>query len=230
VELFAGEAEPMMAAGPWPAHSAAEVAFFPGERHGAQRRARRLFGRALRTWEYAGLTGAPDNARVEVGTCAGDLYVEMREPRRSCYFAVHMVRDGDEGPVVVDDGFHILLAGMQRHGLGLWIFHRQLWQARALGVKFIQTTAGRRASENGYYTWPRYGFDGPLPDAVRRRLPPPHRHARRVLDLMASAPGRAWWRRHGVTLQVAFDLADGSRSRRVFERYLREKLGLSGGT
>ena len=87
----------------------------------------------------------------------------------------------------------------------------------------IETTAGRRCGENGYYTWPRLGFEGPLSPRIERKLPPGLEHARTVLDLMACEKGRLWWSEHGETICVAFDLNVGSRSRDVFTRYLREK-------
>ncbi|HLA83390.1 MAG TPA: hypothetical protein VJL29_01235 [Thermoguttaceae bacterium] len=71
--------------------------------------------------------------------------------------------------------------------------------------------------------WPRYGFAGRLPRALRRRLPAPLTGAADVLDLMASPGGRAWWRRFGVTLNVVFDLRLHSRSQQVLTRYLAEK-------
>lgn len=114
---------------------------------------------------------------------------------------------------------------MQRNGLGLRIFRRQLAQAKALGIRRIEVTAGRSRVENGYYTWPRFGMNGPLPAEIRRALPPGLRSARSVLDLTESEPGRWWWKAHGTTVELAFDLSDGSRCWRVFHQYLRSRLG-----
>jgi len=182
----------------WKVHSAAsraEVVFLLGERRDALQVTVALFGRRLRRWEFAGLAGAPDDARVEVGTLAGDLYLEMHHE------------------------------SMQRNGLGLRIFCRQTCQAKALGVRRIEVTAGRGRAENGYYTWPRFGMDGPLPATVTEMLPPGLRSARSVLDLIQSEPGRWWWKAHGCRVDLAFDLSEGSRCWRVFQAYLRSRLG-----
>ena len=213
--------------GLWPARSRAEVRFSSGERQHAGQIARRLFGRSLPPWQYAGLTGAPDDARVEVGTCNRELYLETSDPIANRYRGHSYVRRVGIVLVVEKAGFHIQLRSMQRRGLGMRVFHRQLENAKALGVARIEAVAGRRHDENGYYTWPRFGFDGPLPEEVKRRLPPGLRRAAALLDLMACETGRRWWRRHGCTIPVAFDLADCSRSQEVFRRYVREKLRCS---
>jgi len=133
------------------------------------------------------------------------------------------VRQAQRSLVILSDGFHILRPHFQGCGLGLRVFARQLEHARRLGVGRIELVAGRRAYENGYYTWPRFGFDGPLPPFVRQILPPDLSRAQSVLDLMNGQAGRRWWKRYGVTLPVTFDLTRHSRSWEVFGRYLRER-------
>jgi len=200
----------------------ASVFFYSGERPGVEHTARRLFGRVPETWEYAGLAGAPDDARVDVGTLGGGLYLDMYRPWTACYRAVELVRRRGAGPVLVIDGMHIH-GSMRQKGLGLRIFARQLTTARNLGVTRIETTAGRRKSENGYYTWPRFGFDGPLPRRVKRHLPRRLVRAQNVLDLMECQTGRLWWRAYGISIRLAFDVTTQSRSWDVFRRYLGRK-------
>jgi hypothetical protein len=214
---------------PWPARSGAEVVFLPGERQAAKRIARRLFQCPLENWQYAGLTGAPDDATVEVGTLNGQLYIEMGDPIAAAYRAYYCVRREASQPVLINDGFHIHARGLQRRGFGSHVFLRQAMNAAALGIARIELVAGRRADENGYYTWPRLGFDGVLPDALREQLPIGVEDARTVLDVMESEKGRAWWRECGATIPVAFDLADGSRSRAVLARYVAAKMNFAGG-
>ncbi|HUT91348.1 MAG TPA: hypothetical protein VMY37_17750 [Thermoguttaceae bacterium] len=199
----------------------AKVGYFRGEKRDVQRIALRLFRRRLETWEYAGLAGAPDDAEVEVGTYNAGLYVEMFQPVTSCYHVVQLIRRADDGPVVVIDAFRVC-EPMRQKGLGSAIFARQLAAASALGAKRIETVAGRNGDENGYYTWPRFGFDGPLSDEIQQKLPLGLDLATNVLDLMRCQQGRQWWKAHGIPIRLAFDLADRSRSRRAFERYIRQ--------
>jgi hypothetical protein len=95
--------------------------------------------------------------------------------------------------------------------------------ARALGVTRIETDAGRGDHENGYYTWPRFGFDGPLPPRIHSMLPLGLTSAKSVLDLMDSKQGRQWWQKNGTSVQLVFEMAAQSRSWRVFEQYLVER-------
>lgn len=215
---------------PWLARSGAEVVFLPGERLAAQRIARRLFQRPLAAWEYAGLAGAPNGARVEVGASGRKLYIEMGDPAAAAYRAHYYVRRSAAQIVVINDGFHIPLRNLRRHGFGLCVFHRQVAAAAAMGVDRIELVAGRRHDENGYYTWPRFGFEGVLPARLRRMLPIGLSGARTVLDLMECEKGRRWWREHGVTICAAFDLRAGSRSLAAWDRYVQTKVNSASGT
>ncbi len=208
----------------WPARSRARVLVCQEEIREIRRITRQLFGRRLQPWEYAGLTGAPDTARVDVSTYRNGLYLEMGDPVGNRYRAIRLVRLVGSKLIIFNDGFHIHLLSMQRKGLGLQIFKRQLDNAVALSVRRIEAVAGRRHNENGYYTWPRFGFDGRLPGRVRGRLPMGLEHATTVLELIDAEKGRLWWREHGCTIRVRFDVADQSRSREVFRRYLRHRL------
>jgi len=54
------------------------------------------------------------------------------------------------------------------------------------------------------------------------RLPSRSR-AQSVLDLMDGEGGRRWWKEHGITMPLTFDLTRRSRSWEVFGCYLRER-------
>ena len=203
------------------ARSWARVVYYKGERSDAEGVAWKVFRCPVHMWQYAGLAGAPDDAEVEVGTLRGDLYLELHKPGADGYRGIQLIRSVRSLPVLINEALHIHRHNMRRRGLGLRIFHRQLIHAHALGIKRIETVAGRGKYENGYYTWPRFGFDGPLPIGIQRSLPPELAGARSVLDLMDRGNGRLWWREHGIPIRLAF-LVDGqSRSRLVFARYVR---------
>lgn len=210
--------------------SGAGVVFLAGEQTAAERIARRLFQRPLEMWEYAGLAGAPHDAQVEVGASGGELYLELAGPAAATYRAHFYVRRVAGRPVVINDGFCIPLRHLRCRGVGLRVFHRQVIGSALLGVARIEVVAGRRADENGYYTWPRFGFDCVLPTRLRRALPLGLERAHTVLDLMECEPGRAWWREHGVTIRAAFDLFEGSRSQAAWDRYLRARMNSESGS
>jgi hypothetical protein len=218
-----GAALPRPAWRPWAARSRATVDFLPGEHRAAERTAQRLFGRTLCPREYAGLAGAPDNAKVDVGASDGKLYLELGDPLNNAYRGYYYVYGRRAVTVLVNDGFHIRPQSMRRRGLGLQMFYRQVRNAAARGVAWIEALAGRRSDENGYYTWPRYGFDCPLPASLRRRLPVGLELASTLLDAMSCVEGREWWQQHGTAVRVRFDLAAGSRSQRALAEYVRAR-------
>ena len=220
MELAQGTVLP---AGLWSNRSRARVVFLLGEQRAAERVVQRLFGRALQAHEYAGLAGASDDAQVEVGASDGELYIELRDPV-SATCGYYYLRRTKSAVVLRNEGFCIGLQAMRRQGLGLQMFYRQARNAALLGVDRIETIAGRKNDENGYYAWPRYGFQGRLPASVRHLLPLGWDDAQTVLDLMWFEEGRDWWREHGETIPVRFDLTYRSRSRRVLMRYVRERI------
>jgi SPP1 gp7 family putative phage head morphogenesis protein len=111
-------------------------------------------------------------------------------------------------------------------GLGREIFARQVQALRRSGFADISTDAtGQPGSPifNGYYTWPRMGFDGPLSDATRAELPASLAGATRVSELMDSLEGRRWWKANGRSISVRFDLDSASRSSQLLDGYLAVK-------
>lgn len=80
---------------------------------------------------------------------------------------------------------------------------------------------------NGYYTWPRFGYDRKLNQYIRENLPKGLKGARTVLDVMRTPQGRDWWKRKGNEGEMSFDLRPGSRSRKVLTAYIqgRRKAG-----
>ena len=196
------------------------IHFCVGERAQVRRAAGELFGPSFSGRHFAGLAGAPHGAEVEVGVCQGNLTIEVSDPQHRIYRGVSRVFRTAGGLVLTIEALHIHRPSMRGRGLGLAIFAQQLHTARMLGISRIETRAGRRGDENGYYSWPRYGFDGRLPQWLACRLPHELCAAQSVLDLMASQRGRGWWLKHGVTLDVVFDVHKASRSSRTFRRYL----------
>lgn len=209
--------------GRWLTPSRARVQFFPGERRGFCRTARRLFREELALPDWAGLAGAPDEALVELGTSMRALYLEFHDPRRYRYSAVRLIEPTACGLVLVDDGVRIRYDRLRQQQLERRIFQRQLQSAQRWGIAKIRLVAERRVDEDGYYRWPRRGFDGPLPAEVQRGLPAELCSARRVLELMSTPAGRDWWRVHGLSLELVFDLDPAGPCWQTFRRYLAGK-------
>jgi hypothetical protein len=169
-----------------------------------------VFGRALSACELADLAGAPDDAVVRVRAQGGVLRLEMVQAARYGYCGAHVAVRGRRGAVLVCGGYRILDQALSEESRLLAMVQRQLIAAGRLGMWAVLAVADRGPGVYDYCTWPRLGFDAPLPPLIIRNLPCFLRGARRLLDLMQSERGRRWWRRHGVGLNVAFDLRRGS--------------------
>lgn len=131
-------------------------------------------------------------------------------------------------------GFHIenqiFEAKETGTGLGTKVLARQIAAAQKMGIESLRCFATRGAGTNGYYTWPRLGYDEEIMWANVRasregriaweQAPESVRACKRYSDLMANTESREWWKEHGVAADLVFDLKEGSESLKVFREYL----------
>lgn len=213
--------------------SKATVAFEGFAEHGAndQEAAYKMLdealGTKLRQKEIASLVGAPHNAKVTVRPLATmadakvvGAEIDWRAPNGAA--AQRLIeRKGDQ--LVVSNEHFMVPKEEQRSGLGTAAFVRQVQSAKNLGFSHIETVAASGGEFNGYYTWPRLGYDGPLQPITLVSLPPNLQTATRVSDLMRTPEGRDWWKQHGRTISLEFDLAKDSLSNRVLAEYVAER-------
>lgn len=110
-------------------------------------------------------------------------------------------------------------------GHGHEMFADQVATAQDLGFDRITTEASgaKDADKNGYYTWPRLGYDGPLKKSHLKGMPEDLRAALpekpTIQDLFAAEGGRDWWKENGSTVSLGFDLTPGSRSEQALHAY-----------
>lgn len=184
-----------------------------------------IFGRTLQDAEYADLVGAPSNGTVKVyaGKLNGREHITIRTTADGYDDTqIRRVYKAKDGKVEISNDIFTADETFPP-GAGTRVFASQVATARRLGVARIVTEAARDENANGYYTWPRFGYDGDLADSSRQSLPAELGHARRVSDLMQTSAGRAWWKTHGESISVSFDLTSDSLSSRVLDGYLHER-------
>ena len=142
--------------------------------------------------------------------------------------------------VVHNDLFKIKPEFQQSAGkLGLKAFARQVEYSQEAGFDRIETTAYRdkrsidpatgKERWSGYYAWPRFGYDGPIPNGLKgisewRQLPPHLQQTENVSELITDPIGRSWWRQYGDMIDVTFDLRPESYSMKTLNAYLQENL------
>lgn len=154
----------------------------------------------------------------------------------------------------------ILVApGKQKRGIGFRIFSQQVKTAKGLGYHVIKAGAAGHGDKitvedhnweaqglihpNGYYTWPRLGFDGNIHQVMRKRSRLKNKelndvaadfykkfpNVKKVSQLMLTKRGRDWWKAYGGYFVGTFKLSDTSISHRVLIKYTCEKRKKSGG-
>lgn len=187
-----------------------------------------MFGKVLADHEWAGLVGAQRGDMVEVATHPNGFALHLHnsadfyEAERSIFLrdnAIHIHNDA----LVVEDG---------GRGIGVRLFAAQVRMAAQLGVQAIETVGGqgtthllhRAVDMNGYYTWPRLGYNADLKQWLAREASDDlDREITTVRDLMQTAEGRDWWKRNGYQIDLTFDLTPGSQSRQDLKAYLDAK-------
>lgn len=192
--------------------------------------------------------GMPDDAKIQVTeagkyktlfaddipTEAVGVRVEVKHPKLDR--VSRFVGVDAEGKRFIKNEIIEVKKEFQKEGMGADIFAKQAEAASSEGFDYIGTHAagGPGQKMNGYYTWPRFGYDQPLdklpPDKlseVSAKFP----GAKSVLDVMATKEGRDWWKDNGTELTDAkFDLNPGSRSMRILAAYLSERATRTAGT
>lgn len=172
---------------------------------------------------FADMTGA---SYLRGGS--GDKIVLDKSPNGDVYSHFRAEGGSKESQVVFrkDKTIDIeyMFIGDSGKGLGTKVLRNLIDKAKN-GYKSITLHAKGNAGGvlNGYYTWARLGFDGNLSEKMKEKARESGLVANRVSDLMQSEVGRKWWKENGEEMDMAFNLADGSLSRRMLDEYVKGK-------
>lgn len=226
-----------------PTHVAINVPDYVNEED-ANRVVHRLFSGDSLASKYnhlAQAVGMPDDAKI---TLSAVSEYNPKEPSVELFIthpdlsgaAVRVVGIDADGKTYIKNQF--LEVVDKGKGKGAEIFGKQVALAQKHGVSYIETyAAGEKGSTmNGYYSWPRMGYDMSLTDPsvkgdkayrkARKEFP----DAKTVLDIFQTKRGRDWWKEHGSSMPNArFDLTPGSRSLKVLRAYQTAKAKQRGG-
>ena len=96
----------------------------------------------------------------------------------------HVTITDDGGDVIIYNDEIMVKEGSQGKGLGTKLFTRQINNAVKAGIKRIECLAAKEEDMNGFYTWPRMGFDAKLID-IDITIPDQFKSAKTVLDLFS---------------------------------------------
>jgi predicted N-acetyltransferase YhbS len=154
----------------------------------------------LRVNELADLVGASGEAKVTAGITAGGK-VYARATARD-YSASISIQSKTTLRITALD----VPIDRQGKGIGREVVTGMIDKAKSAGFRRVTLEASRAPGDIGYMVWPKFGFDGPLPAAIRGRLPEAFRGARTLGELLKMPGGRAWWQEHGVTIELSLEL------------------------
>jgi uncharacterized protein with gpF-like domain len=158
-------------------------------------------------------------SKEDVKTTRGDGFTRVEMKNKSVDVAIEY---RDDKTIFVDR----IYLGETGTGKGTEFFENLVKEAESQGYSMIELMAsGDRDSENnGYYTWARYGFDGDLRLSQRRQVSKDFGEPiKTVQELFGLKGGAEWWKQNGSTLAMEFDLSKGSKSRELWEEYLKNK-------
>ena len=178
----------------------------------------------------ATLIGAIDGAAVRVETDGMAVRFAVKHPWIRTQVR-YLARDPDGDLFIYNSEF--FKTNTAPPGLGKVSFARQAFQASELGVKYIRTMAAGDHSTatrdhdrmNGYYTWPRFGYNAAFNDFARQLFESKLTQKRKiydVLDLMKTEDGRDVWYHYGEGGYMIFVLDGRSKSMRALKRYIIE--------
>jgi 8-oxo-dGTP pyrophosphatase MutT (NUDIX family) len=181
-----------------------------------------VFGPGVTGEMVARAAGAPPGTKAKIASVhegvvtvlAGDEGYEPGAAVDGVSLYREFYRDAD-GKLVVKNVQIATGGGMK--GKGTQVFADQVEAAKKLGVAYMVADGSKTGGENGYYTLPRWGYDGAVPPAAAAKLPPDLKAAAgnppTLGGLMSTPEGRAWWKANGVGVEgLKFDLQDGSAS------------------
>jgi uncharacterized coiled-coil protein SlyX len=181
----------------------------------AQKMLTKIFGRELTNQEIISMVGIPGGGQGEIHIVAEGLNsvtVDFNSPTASASFSLSRIR----GQIYHTDSY-IRNLGERTTTSGVQVLDgfKALMDA---GVTKMTATAARGRYYNGYITWAKLGFTGPIPESVigaaRAQFGPGIKNVEQIMQLPG---GPAWWQANGDSWDATFDFTPGSYSRSVFD-------------
>jgi GNAT superfamily N-acetyltransferase len=156
--------------------------------------------------DFAHLVGAQKGTTVEIHTYSDSVGVDTTSDE---YY--------NERTVYSDHIHNDLMRVQKEHqgkGIGTKVLYEEVMTAKDLGFDYIDTQAARNDTMNGYYTWPRLGYDAEIDDLSQGSygdLQKIKDYADKngftnVRDFMQTKEDRQYWKDYGVGFDAKFDL------------------------
>jgi hypothetical protein len=193
-----------------------------------------IYNKPLDDWQIQTLAMCPSGGSVYVDLLQnfGEFEISHADKIEKGYKNLIQLRQDTSGVYLYID--LVLFDAADIEGFGATAFLRAAQMASRLGFSRIDMLAagGRGYTRqwtrkyNGYYTWPRFGFNAPLQSPILSLIQGTAKFAGclTVLDVVGRDP--SWWQDHGDGCEMTFELQSNSRSWHTLYTYLNEKRGL----
>lgn len=165
--------------------------------------------------DMMGFSAIPNVKQVYISPMSdSSLRIEMEGKNIEFAFREIHIKDGKK---YIKNDF-IKLKDSAPKGTGTKMLYEQAKFALDNGIDYIECSADRWDEKGivGYYVWARLGYDGNIPDDVKKKLPSSFKKAKKVSDLMKTKEGREWWKENGDTFEAKFD----KDSLKILEAYM----------
>ena len=125
---------------------------------------------------------------------------------------IDLLRFVDYGNNKIHNGGFYIPSHMQSMGYASRILVNEVYIALKYGMSKITMIAGSNYSETGYYVWPKFGFDGPVPQFAERKV-----------SSIINDNGEDWWKKNGKSFVGELSLDQESDSFKKFVSYVKSK-------
>ena len=180
--------------------------FFLDEEHETKLRCQSLFNRSLDLSELAALCGGDvKKSDVTVGIADAGLYLEFHHRAIGCVGSCLIRRTTDSRLVLINEHVRFLRRNRIEKKKQLW-FTRQKTACEYQGISAIHITASRTSISQGYYYYPLFGFDTPIPSGFSRYLSREIAHCRTIHDIFQFPQGRKLWYLYGFSCGMVYSI------------------------
>lgn len=194
---------------------------------------KQMFGKDIDEKTLAAIANGVDGAKIEIDSSmpsSSNKYIQLKFTHEGVR-ADRTIEKDRYGKTRAHNNLFTISETSKYRGKGVEFFASQVAAMQEAGVDYIETHAAGSAINgtfNGYYTWPRMGYDAELEPEQLNHLPKSLTSQlggkKNIQSLFALPGGKEAWEIFGNDLMEAkFDLSKGSQSIQALESYLKER-------
>lgn len=184
-------------------------------------------GRKLTPNEIGGLVGALDGSKIEAANSYSGMQFRVSHPLVAAQERILSI-DG-RGRLFMHNHY-FRTSRTAPEGIGLKSFATQVHHAEKFGIQYIDTDAVgdfKKSQDengwNGYYSWPRMGYNAELNEDDWEKFPLTYRGIPDLNSLFEQQNGNLVWKHFGTGREMIFDLDPTTPSWRILRKYLQER-------